>query len=185
LFFYKKSGNYRTIVYKFYIYNIEKRIIISKYSKIMNFDYCLYSVSYQKNKTKIMKTLKTILVMFLLLIAFNMNAQTEKSLIKTFDDSNPIVIINLPGEIETKSWSGDHIKIIAKISSDKIHIINSLISAGRYDMTSISENGRQIISMPKSSKKVTIKGDTFEENFKFEILLPYGVVVEKDNTLLK
>jgi hypothetical protein len=127
-----------------------------------------------------MKTLKKLAVIIMLLIAFNVNAQSEKSFIKTLPVEESISVIDLPGEHVVKSWDGDYIKITATISSKNFNeeLLGKLLSAGRYDFKSTIEDGKQIINMPKILNKVTLKGVILDENFKFEIHTPYGTVLQ-------
>jgi cell division protein YceG involved in septum cleavage len=117
----------------------------------------------------------------MLLIAFNVNAQSGKQITKTLTVESAITVVDLPGDIVTKSWNGDYIKIDAKISSNNTtdDILGKLLSAGRYEFKSTIEGGNQIINMPKILNKVTLKsGVTVEEIFKFEISVPYGTVLQ-------
>jgi hypothetical protein len=110
-------------------------------------------------------------------------AQSEKTLIKTLAVEGAIAAIELPGEITVKNWDKDHIRITATVSTGNYNedFLKKLLSAGRYDIVSLTENGQMVISMPKSSKKVTLNNLTLIENFKFEVNVPYGIEVKTSN----
>jgi hypothetical protein len=136
-----------------------------------------------------MKTLKTFVVMFMLLIAFNLNAQSEKTLIKTLSlDGMATAVFDLPGEITIKEWDKDYVRITATVSTGNYNedFLKKVISAGRYDIVSRSDNGDLLINMPKIVNKITLNGVTLIENLKFEINTPYGSISSKpksDNLL--
>jgi hypothetical protein len=136
-----------------------------------------------------MKTLKNLLMVLSLLLAFNLSAQSEKTFIKTLPTEQSIVSVDLPGDYVTKNWNEDYIKITATVTSNNFSddFLGKLLSAGRYDFKSSIEDGKQIISMPKLLSKVTIKGVLLEESFSFEIEVPHGYVIQnsKSDNLLK
>ncbi len=130
-----------------------------------------------------MKTLFSLAIMILMSATMTF-AQSEKTLIKTLSVETAIAAIELPGEITLKHWDSDFIRITATVSTGNYNedFLKKLVSAGRYDIISVSENGQMVINMPKTVKKVTLNNVTLIENFKFEVSVPYGVEVKTSNT---
>ena len=130
-----------------------------------------------------MKTLFSLAIMILMSATMTF-AQSEKTLIKTLSVEGAIAAIELPGEVTLKNWESDYIRITATVSTGNYNedFLKKLVSAGRYDIVSVNENGQMIINMPKTSKKVTLSNVTLIENFKFEIYVPYGVEVKTNSS---
>jgi hypothetical protein len=130
-----------------------------------------------------MKTLFSLAIMILMSATMTF-AQSEKTLIKTLSVEGAIAAIELPGEVTLKNWESDYIRITATVSTGNYNedFLKKLVSAGRYDIVSVNENGQMVINMPKTSKKVTLSNVTLIENFKFEIYVPYGVEVKTNSS---
>ena len=106
-------------------------------------------------------------------------SQSSKTLVKTFSTEATKVFVNFDGNKTINYWDTRLIKIEitinANVSSD---ILNSLINAGRYELTNNVDNNINVINMFKVKKSIEIGGNKLIENLSIKIWLP------KDSELL-
>lgn len=123
-----------------------------------------------------MKYIITIICMMMLGLT-EMNAQAQTSLVKSIAlEGSSLAVLELNGEVKVTAWDKDFIRITANIEviNNNEEILKKLVSVGRYDFKTVVENGKLIISTPKMSHLVTIKGVDLLEKMSFEVFVPQG-----------
>jgi len=125
-----------------------------------------------------MKNLITLLVLFLG-ISLTVNAQTEKSIVKSFSlEASTSTVVNLPGEVELTRWDKDIIRVTAhiKVNFDE-NITKRLMLVGRYEIEKDHHNKTIVLTMPNASGFIAVKGIVLDEQMTFEVKAPKGYTV--------
>lgn len=126
--------------------------------------------------------MKTIITLIVLAFAFvtTTQAQVEKVLVKSVAlDGNSLAVVNLPGDVSVLEWDKDYIRVTATVNVLNFddNIAKRLVVVGRYELKTETVEGQLVITMPKVSNLVTIKGILLQENFSFEVQSPKGYQV--------
>ncbi len=126
--------------------------------------------------------MKTIITLIVLAFAFvtTTQAQVEKVLVKSVAlDGNSLAVVNLPGEVSVLEWDKDYIRVTATVNVLNFddNIAKRLVVVGRYELKTETVEGQLVITMPKISNLVTIKGTLLQETFSFEVQSPKGYQV--------
>jgi recombinational DNA repair protein RecT len=110
----------------------------------------------------------------MLVLSTSIFAQAEKTLLKSVLINTGTASIELPGEVSVSTWDKPYIRVTATIKTTNFteEVLKRIVSAGRYDIQGIQENGLTIINMPKLGNQVTIGGVKMVEIFKFEVQIP-------------
>ena len=110
----------------------------------------------------------------MLVLSTSIFAQAEKTLLKSVLINTGTASIELPGEVSVSTWDKPYIRVTATIKTTNFteEVLKRIVSAGRYDIQGIQENGLTIINMPKLVNQVTIGGVKMVEIFKFEVQIP-------------
>lgn len=110
----------------------------------------------------------------MLVLSTSIFAQAEKTLLKSVLINTGTASIELPGEVSVSTWDKPYIRVTATIKTTNFteEVLKRIVSAGRYDIQGIQENGLTIINMPKLGNQVTIGGVKMVEFFKFEVQIP-------------
>jgi hypothetical protein len=132
-------------------------------------------------KYKIMKNL-IILLSLVLGFATTMNAQSEKTLVKSVAlTASNSAVVSLPGEMVLNAWDNDFIRVTTYLKVDNMNenIVKQLVMVGRYTLTTKLDaaTGTLVITMPKVANQVTVKGILLAEELSFEINAPEGYQV--------
>ena len=130
-----------------------------------------------------MKNLKTLVpILVLSLVTFSISAQTaEKTLVKSFNlQGNNIVQLDLAGDIEVKEWDNPimRVQISVSIENSNSTILKALVKAGRYNLSSVEENGEYRVYAPGVDREVKIKGQKLTENLSYIVFAPKDVLVK-------
>ena len=96
----------------------------------------------------------------MLVLSTSIFAQAEKTLLKSVLINTGTASIELPGEVSVSTWDKPYIRVTATIKTTNFteEVLKRIVSAGRYDIQGIQENGLTIINMPKLVNQVTIGG---------------------------
>lgn len=136
--------------------------------------------------------MKNLIILLSLVLGFatTMNAQAEKTLVKSVAlTASNSAIVSLPGEMNLKTWDNDFIRVTTYLQVDNMNenIVKQLVMVGRYTLsTKLDEaTGTLTITMPKVANQVTVKGVLLAERLSFEINAPegYQVIIEGEETL--
>jgi hypothetical protein len=131
-----------------------------------------------------MKNLITLLIL-VFAIATNLQAQAEKTLVKSIAlEGTTAATVTLPGEVTTSEWDKDFIRVTATINVLNFdeNITKRLVIVGRYELKTALKDGKMTIEMPKVSNLVTIRGTQLQETFSFELNVPKNYNVQIINT---
>lgn len=136
--------------------------------------------------------MKNLIILLSLVLGFatTMNAQAEKTLVKSVAlTASNSAIVNLPGEMSLETWDNDFIRVTTYLKVDNMNenIVKQLVMVGRYTLsTKLDEaTGTLTITMPKVANQVTVKGVLLAEHLSFEINAPegYQVIIEGEEEL--
>lgn len=133
-----------------------------------------------------MTIFKTVNTLILLLIAttFTFAQEAEKTLVKSFNlQGNQVVVLDLEGAIEVKTWSNDIMRVQMTISHKNTSeaILKSLIKAGRYNLKSEIEEDGLKVTAPGLQREVTIRGKLLDDSVSYVVFAPENVLVKKSN----
>lgn len=121
-----------------------------------------------------MKNLITIILISFFL-AFQANAQAEKTLVKSVDlNGNIAVAAVFSGNTVVNEWDKDFVRVTTRIelTNSNSSILERLVSAGRYEVKVDEKNGEVLLSMPKVLKPVNLQGNNLIEKFSCEVMIP-------------
>lgn len=110
--------------------------------------------------------------------------QAEKVLVKSFNlQGNQVVVLDLNGPVEVKSWGSDVLRVQMTISlpNGTDAMLKSLVEAGRYNLKGIAEKEGMKIGLPGLDREVKVRGTKLEEAFSFMVYAPENVVVKMAN----
>lgn len=138
--------------------------------------------------------MKNLIILLSLVLGFatTINAQTEKTLVKSVAlTASNSAIVSLPGEMSLSTWDNDNdfIRVTTYLKVDNMNenIVKQLVMVGRYTLsTKLDEaTGTLMISMPKVANQVTVKGILLAEHLIFEISAPegYQVIIDGEGKL--
>lgn len=126
--------------------------------------------------------MKIFIALFTLIFSFSVgaSAQAEKTLVKSLPIETATIALSLPGKVTITEWDKDFARLTTSVQLKNFNetILKRLAEVGRYELTSNTENGQFVLTMPKVAKQVTIKGVELKEIFEFTIMVPEGVTVE-------
>ncbi|MDX1942814.1 MAG: hypothetical protein SFU99_19780 [Saprospiraceae bacterium] len=134
--------------------------------------------------TRILHYFATITMLLLLIAPLAFGQVAEKTLVKSFAIAKQqTVMVNVPGNIEVKTWTGDllRIQMTITLNSGNESILKSLISAGRYNLVAKDSDGMLLIEAPAAGKVVEIGGKPLEDSFSITIFAPENVTVKLKN----
>lgn len=124
-----------------------------------------------------------ILLFILMLGTITMTqAQASKTLVKSVALAGAEeVIIDLPGLVENSEWDNDFVRVTTYLTVGNMseNIVKQLVLVGRYNLeTNLDEaTGVLVITMPKISNQVRVKGVALVETLRFEVQAPAGYTV--------
>ena len=126
-----------------------------------------------------MKKLFTLLIFSFLFTQVTF-AQSEKTFVKSMTADASNVVFDLEGNAEVSEWNEKFIRITTTVEVTNFNedILKRLVSVGRYEFTSTTQDGVMTITLPKIATKVTIRGQMLTEILKYEIFVPAGTNVE-------
>jgi hypothetical protein len=129
----------------------------------------------------------SLLILFTLPIV--LPSQTvNKTFSKSFNtEEKGIVRIDLPGAIDVKIWDNPTIRfeINVGLPSGNISMLNELANVGRYNLSSKSVEGEDVmvIAAPNLQKQVKIKGEALHENVSYTVFVPKNMAIELPNAV--
>lgn len=129
-----------------------------------------------------MKTIFTLLIFSIFLVSTSFG-QSQKTFVKSLSADAPSIVVDLKGKTEVTEWEESFVRVTTtvELSNFNEEILKRLVSVGRYNIETTTNNGIMTIQMPKLSTKVTIRGEVLNEVLRYEILVPEGMMVEMLN----
>lgn len=130
------------------------------------------------------KTLQFLVLFTCLLFAPTLHGQgAEKVLVKSFNlEGNNAIQLNLPGQVETREWDNNYLRIELRVSVAHIteSLLRTLIESGRYNIYGKTEDGFYKVFIPGLSKQVKVGGKEIEESFIFTVLHPASSAIMEE-----
>jgi hypothetical protein len=129
----------------------------------------------------------SILIALLTLCAQPIAAQqtATKTFVKTIHTfQKGTVELNLPGDVDIKTWEGTSIKVEMTINlpSGSNGMLSELANVGRYNIAAKPEGEVLEVTMPNMARTVKVKGALLRENLSFVVFMPKDLKVEMLNT---
>lgn len=131
--------------------------------------------------------MKKILVIIGLVLVANMAfAQTEKTLVKTFNlQGSTAVVLDLDGDVVIKEWGEKTMRVHMNIQlqNTNVHMLKHLMTKGRYNLNIDNSGSASVITSPGRNQDVIINknGDTLKENVTYVVFIPMNVTAETLN----
>ncbi len=129
-----------------------------------------------------MNTFKQNLATFILVL-FSVSVfaqQAEKTLVKSFNiDATQEVTLDLPGTVEVKHWNNKvmRIQMTISIENGSDPMLKSLVSAGRYNINAVTENGEYRVEAPNMAREIKLKGQPLKEKIAYTVFTPERISV--------
>ncbi len=130
--------------------------------------------------TTTLRIAKTLLLL-LLIVPFTLAQSAEKTLVKSFAfEKNETVTLHLPGTVALQTWDSPLLRVQISIVLDNGSeaVLKSLISAGRYNLTTENKDGQIFIIAPAMDKTVRIGGKPLEDTVRFLVFAPDNLSVK-------
>lgn len=129
-----------------------------------------------------MKTRMSFLLLPLLLTVAPIQAQhAEKTLVKSFNLSGQsAVFLDLAGEVKVTTWKEPQMRIQMTITlqNGSETMLKSLVTAGRYNLNTKSENGKSSIVAPGLEKQIKLgNGQLLGEQVTYEVFAPENLTI--------
>lgn len=124
------------------------------------------------------------LIFLLSFSVFSFAQNAEKILVKSFNlHGSQIVKLNLDAPVEVQTWNGDvmRIQITIGLPNGSEAMLKSLITAGRYNLTSSEDGDSYIVNAPGLEREVVFRGNPLEEKISYQVFAPKDVVVKLPN----
>lgn len=128
-----------------------------------------------------MKNLLTLIIL-VLTTSFSF-AQTEKTLVKTFNlQGNTSVILDLDGNVEVQEWGESTMRVhmTIKLENSNVHMLKYLLTQGRYNLVLKNSDEGAVVTSPGRKKAVVINkaGDVLTEMVSYTVFVPRNVATE-------
>lgn len=121
-------------------------------------------------------------IFFLFLFSVSAFAQqTEKTLVKSFNvDQTSEVTLDLKGEVEVQHWNSKLVRVQMTIAlhNGSIPMLKSLITAGRYNLLSTTEDDSYTIHAPNMNREIKLKGEPLQEKIVYTVFAPENVSIK-------
>lgn len=128
--------------------------------------------------------MKNLLLLITLMFITNFTfAQTEKTVVKTFNlQGNTSVVLNLNGDVEVQEWSESTLRVHMniKLENSNVHMLKYLLTQGRYNLKLENTDSGVSITSPGRDKDVIINkdGDKLSEAVSYTVFVPQNVTTK-------
>ena len=114
-----------------------------------------------------------ILVLMFSLVSFYTYSQSNKTLIKSFTNTNENILIDVECDKKIEYWESNFVRIELNITANfSEQLLNSLVKTARYDFTYINQNDETIITLPNINKEIIVGGKKITDKLNMVIWLP-------------
>ncbi len=126
---------------------------------------------------------KVLVIIGLVLVTNMMFAQTEKTLVKTFNlQGSTAVVLDLDGDVVIKEWGEKTMRVHMNIQLENtnVHMLKYLMTKGRYNLSINNSDSASVVTSPGRTQDVVInkQGDTLKENVSYVVFIPANVTAE-------
>lgn len=128
-----------------------------------------------------LKAKLTILSLFFVTTLMFGQVNAEKTLVKSFNlKGNDVVLLDLKGDVEVKHWNNEimRVQMTIGIGNGSSSMLKSLITAGRYNLSSKSSDEGLVVLSPGMVRDVKIKGSKLEEKISYIVFAPEDITVK-------
>lgn len=125
--------------------------------------------------------IKTAILSFLFLSSAAFGQQAEKTLVKSFNvDNEQQVTLDLPGQVEVKHWNNKvmRVQMTITLENGSVPMLKSLITAGRYNLTSEMIEGNYTILAPNFAREIKLRGAPLKEKVSYIVYSPENVHIQ-------
>jgi hypothetical protein len=114
-----------------------------------------------------------ILVLMFSLVSFYTFSQSNKTLIKSFTNTNDNILIDVQCEKKIEYWEKNFVRIELNITTNfSEQLLNSLVKTARYDFTYVNQNDETIITLPNINKEIIVGGKKISEKLDMVVWIP-------------
>ena len=114
-----------------------------------------------------------ILIFMISLVSFYTYSQSNKTLIKSFTNTNEKILIDVECDKKIEHWESNFVRIELNISTSfSEQLLSSLVKTARYDFNYINQNDETIITLPNINKEIIVGGKKITEKLNMVIWLP-------------
>jgi hypothetical protein len=131
-----------------------------------------------------MKAIQFFLITCSVLFSLGLQAQDQKTLVRTLDPANcNSIVLDFGFPVNGEEWDQNTMRVLleVKLLNGSEQVLSQLVKVGRYTVEGRIEEGRFIVYAPSILKEVTFKGVKMEEEFKASIFVPSNSEVTKMN----
>lgn len=119
----------------------------------------------------------TALILLTTLFAFG---QSDKILCKSFVDCSKDFVVNVDCPKTIQRWNATYAKVELTIHTNvSAEVLSSMVKAGRYDYEVNVVDGMQVITLPKLSNQIILRGVVVSEILSMNIWLPEEVNLQE------
>ncbi len=154
---------------------------MTQYLILINKNRKLYIHQKEINMMNSLKSKLTILALFFVTTLMLGQTTAEKTLVKSFNlKGNDVVLMDLKGDVEVKHWKKEvmRIQMTIGIENRSSSMLKSLITAGRYNLISKTEEDEFVVFSPGMERNIKIKGTNLEEKISYIVYAPENVMVK-------
>ena len=114
-----------------------------------------------------------ILVLMFSLVSFYTYSQSNKTLIKSFTNTNENILIDVECDKKIEYWESNFVRIELNITTNfSEQLLNSLVKTARYDFTYVNQNDETIITLPNINKEIIVGGKKISEKLDMVVWIP-------------
>jgi hypothetical protein len=114
-----------------------------------------------------------ILVLMFSFVSFYTFSQSNKTLIKSFTNTNENILIDIECDKKIEYWESNFVRIELNITTNfSEQLLNSLVKTARYDFTYVNQNDETIITLPNINKEIIVGGKKISEKLDMVVWIP-------------
>ena len=114
-----------------------------------------------------------ILVLMFSFVSFYTFSQSNKTLIKSFTNTNENILIDVECDKKIEYWESNFVRIELNITTNfSEQLLNSLVKTARYDFTYVNQNDETIITLPNINKEIIVGGKKISEKLDMVVWIP-------------
>lgn len=122
-----------------------------------------------------------VLLCFVLVSGFAMAQGAQKAYVKTVDpQASEIIKFEVNHPVGVQEWDEETLRILVDVTINNANdqILESLMEAGRYRVSTEKVDGKFVIGIPGLKKEVKVRGEILDEEVAIVIFVPRYIKVE-------